>query len=490
MIPPDPGRTAPRAPVIPGWLAAVALAVSALVSCSPHRAFLPKLPPETTVFVQGDVDMVSYKVHLYWFGSDPDGYVVAFELRFVNPDLPADTAWVRTVHTDSLFSVYTPTGTSNPVFEIRAIDDDGMADPTPARQPFKFGNEPPTLIITDGPGARDSTFLSVTASWSAFDPDGDIAKAKYRVWLDGNEANPNVTTATTITIPTEQFRQGPAIARYRKLFVQVVDEGGYAAPPKSLTWYVWPPVPDTLARARLLIVDDEPGNAGAQARQDSLFTNTARRNLPNGTWRVVRLEFTKPFRSAADVEQTFKLYDAVIWYRGGVGTLQPLLTDNRDGLARYLESGGQFFIETQLLASGQGGVGIFPEDWVSRYFGSNFLYKGPDSTVSLQIVNVNAQNQPVVLHTPVFSDSLRQTFGSYAGLRGFAVRDPQFVAVVARPGNLYPANSFDVPVGVTVPQPGAGRLVAITFPLRSLDGFGTVPRLLAKIYAQLGLTGP
>lgn len=495
MIPRDPGRAvlraaASRGPGIPRTLGAIGLALAALAGCSPQRAFLPKLPPETTVFVQGAVDAVNYKVHLYWFGSDPDGYVVAYELRFIHPDLPADTQWVRTAQTDSMFDVYTPTGTSQPVFEVRAIDDDGMSDPTPARQAFKFRNLPPTLTITSGPGLRDSTFLSVTASWNAIDPDGDIRKAKYRVWLDGNEANPNVTTATTYTVPTEQFRRGPAAARYRKLFVQVVDEAGFAAPPVSLQWYVWPPVPDTLARARLLIIDDEPGNTGNQARQDSLFVNTAKRNLPVGTWRVLRLEFTQPFRSAGDIEQTFKLFDAVIWYRGRVGSLQPVLTNNRDGLARYLESGGRFFIETQQLLTGRGGAGILPEDWVSRYFGSDFLYKSADSIVSLQIVNVNSHNQPVVLHSTVFSDSLRQTFGNYSGLRGFAVRDAQFAAVLARPGNLYPANTFDVPVAVTVPQPGGGRLVAITFPIQSLDGFGSVPRFLAKVYAQLGLTGP
>jgi hypothetical protein len=125
-------------------LAALACAAFVIaVGCSPKKVMNPNLPPETSVFVQGSVDTVSYRAHLYWFGSDADGYVVAYELRFLNPDQPADTAWIRTTKTDSVFSVFTPTGTSKPEFEVRAIDDAGLTDPTPATQSFTFSNLPP-----------------------------------------------------------------------------------------------------------------------------------------------------------------------------------------------------------------------------------------------------------------------------------------------------------------------------------------------------------
>src|SRR2546426_1677795 len=159
----------------------VLVGLSILAGCSPRRTLAPKLPPETTLFIQGPVDTVSYKVHLYWFGSDPDGYVVAYELRIKNPDAPADTQWVRTTRTDSLFKVYTPKGVSQPLFEVRAIDDDGMVDPSPAHQMFKFRNLPPELTIVGAPGPRDTTFASVTVNWVAIDPDGDIRNARFRV---------------------------------------------------------------------------------------------------------------------------------------------------------------------------------------------------------------------------------------------------------------------------------------------------------------------
>ena len=53
----------------------VPLALFALAACSPKDAVVTQLPPETTIFVQGPVDTVHHRVHLYWFGSDPDGDV-------------------------------------------------------------------------------------------------------------------------------------------------------------------------------------------------------------------------------------------------------------------------------------------------------------------------------------------------------------------------------------------------------------------------------
>jgi hypothetical protein len=472
----------------------VLVALAFLAGCSPRRMLVPRLSPETTVFVQGPVDTVSYRVHLYWFGSDPDGYVVAYELRFINPIQPADTQWVRTTSTDSVFAVYTPTGLSQPVFEVRAVDNEGMADPTPARQTFKFSNQAPTLAIGSGPGPNDTTFASVTVSWVATDPDGDIGNATYRVWLDGHDTDPDITTATTYTVPTDRFLQGGALlSGPRTLSVQAIDEAGYATVPQSLQWYVRAPV--TGSRARLLIIDDSPGTSPPQVRQDSLFVNTADRNLPVGTFSILKLESSQPFRSAMDLEQTLKLFEAVIWYRGAESTSQPILTNYRDGLAHYLESGGRFFIESQQLVAGEGAPGILPESWVQRYFGSDFLYRHGastplDSVVSWGIAISDDNGNPVILRSSVFSDSLGMTLGGYGGLRGFAVTDTQYVALWARAGNLTEGNTFDVPIGVTVPQPGGGRLVAITVPIRSANSFGSVPRFLAKIFAQLGLTGP
>src|SRR5262245_5761308 len=72
--------------------------------CSPKKLLVANVPPETTLFVQGPIDPVNHIVHLYWFGSDPDGNVARYQLRLKNPAAPADSAWQTTQKTDSVFT--------------------------------------------------------------------------------------------------------------------------------------------------------------------------------------------------------------------------------------------------------------------------------------------------------------------------------------------------------------------------------------------------
>jgi hypothetical protein len=43
---------------------------------------------------------------------------------------------------------------------------------------------------------------SLTISWDTNDPDGGGAGLRYRIWLDGNEANYDSTTLNTFTVPS------------------------------------------------------------------------------------------------------------------------------------------------------------------------------------------------------------------------------------------------------------------------------------------------
>ena len=130
--------------------------------CSTSSVMAPNLPPETTLFVQFDPSDgvphgVPYEAKLSWFGLDEDGTVVAYDIRFRDPARPADTLWVRTTATDSTIAVPTPGGTATPRFELRAIDDAGAIDASPANQEFSFTNQRPVIRITNKLLATDST---------------------------------------------------------------------------------------------------------------------------------------------------------------------------------------------------------------------------------------------------------------------------------------------------------------------------------------------
>lgn len=467
----------------------------------------PNLPPETTLFVQGPVDTVNHVVHLYWFGSDVDGTVTGYQIRMLNPLAPAETNWVHTTRTDSLFTLFTPSGYTAPRFEVRAIDDHNQADPTPAVQDFKFSNKPPTVLLQQRPGPSDTTYASVSVTWNAADIDGDPGRMVFRLWLDGQASNPLTTTERAFTMPTSRFNGGPYASRYRRLYVQAIDDGGMAGNVDSVTWFVRQPVPDSTQRARLLLVDDVPGGTtgnNQNFRIDTLYSNTAARNLPAGSYSILRTQFTQPFKSAKDLEQTFKLYDAVIWYRANEVSISSVLrTYGMDGIGPYLQSGGKFYVEGLYLFAGTNANGQLPEEFVTRYLNCRGMYRAyvtvstfTDSTVGWGNPNGAVFTDSTFLAST--QDSVRQQqltsrFGEAGGFRCFIQNNASQAILWARPSSLIPSPDASVPVGMSVPQPGGGRALAVTVPIvpsTAIPNYNGATRILAKIFQQMGLTGP
>jgi hypothetical protein len=442
-------------------------------------------------------------VHLYWSGSDPDGDVVAFEFRFVYPGDQADTVtWHRTTLTDSLFAVYTPNGVSMPTFEVRAIDNAGLVDPTPATQTFIFTNQPPTLTLVQR-RLTDTTFASVTLSWNAFDPDGDNGKMRFRVWLDslmninGYQSSAIVTNQQPFTIPTYAFRQGGhLLAGYRRAYVQPIDDGGMLGAIDSTTWYVRSPVPGA-DHGRLLLFDDVTGVIANPSVYDSLYVNTAKRNLLPNEFSIMRLTFNRQmFLSAADIYQTFALFDAVVWYRGSQGGISSLIQNYQSALGQYLDGGGQLMIESFNLVDAYNAPGALTNSWLTTYLNCDSLHFAPvqglaDSTADWSI------NGGDLLQAPPFPPSVAPSDTAIIvqsqiitdGLSGFAPRDTGDVVLWARRGYLSPPAVVDVPIAISVPQPSGGRFVVSTFPLRNASSraYPGIPRLLAKLFKQMGL---
>ena len=96
------------------------------------------------------------------------------------------------------------------------------------------------------------------------------------------------------------------------------------------------------------------------------------------------------------------------------------------------------------------------------------------------------------LHSTLYRDSLRNGILA-GGLRGFAVRDTQYVALWARDSTLSPRVARSIPIAVSVPvpesPPGPGRVIVFTLPLRGANGFFNAPRFLDTVFRSMGL-GP
>ena len=483
------------------------LVLALLAGCAKKKVMaIDNLAPETTLFIQGPVDTVNHVVHLFWFGSDPDGDVAGFELRFKNPASPADTQWVFTTRTDSLFTIFTPAGYAMPLFEVRSIDDVGQRDLSPAREDFQFSNQAPSVHFDQRLLTTDTTYASVTLAWTGTDPDGEATAMRFQVGLDTIPSALRLLSGTGITLDTTDFKVAGAypVTGPRMAFLRALDDGGRASAWDSVRWVVRAPAAPGL-HPRLLLIDDVPVSNPANVTLDTLYYNTAARNLAAGSYSILRLELTQPFRSAKDLAQTCRLFDAVVWYRGTQTGFSTVMRDYQDGLSTFLDGGGKLMIESLNLIEGENASGALREDWVTRYLGSFDMIRSPiagrtDSTVAWSITNGyvdTLDGLPVThrvdLHSTLYQDSLRNGVNAN-GLRGFDVRDTGFVALWARDSSLAPRVPRDIPVAVNVPvpesPPGPGRVLVFSFSLRGANGFFNAPRFLAKVFQQMGLTGP
>lgn len=207
------------------------MSVAALVisGCSDNELGLekrrPNLPPETLIS-RGPTDFSSspYTVRLSWWGSDSDGTIDHFDFIMVEHagavdtltaetrqailEVPAvdDPRWIGTTATDSVFVTLADTLRRDPVpgegespgdvlrhpferwhtFFVRAVDNEGLPDPTPEYLSFNARNFAPTVRLRRpvSAGAKFQSPPAVFFSWDGDDPleGGDFTKPVASRW--------------------------------------------------------------------------------------------------------------------------------------------------------------------------------------------------------------------------------------------------------------------------------------------------------------------
>lgn len=152
--------------------------------------------PETQLSVRdtslvdnlSDEDRLTSTVFASWSGDDPDGFVQSFEFRFFDRSFqPAEEeGWTATTANDTLILLPIERGskTANVAFEVRAIDNEGVKDPTPARTVFPIQNSPPSIRFSSFDLPPDTTFALFSFAWRAQDPDGDENITRIEISLN------------------------------------------------------------------------------------------------------------------------------------------------------------------------------------------------------------------------------------------------------------------------------------------------------------------
>ena len=172
----------------------LAIVASFVLSCGDDG---PNMLPDTNLITappQGETS--SYLVEMAWEGEDPDGRIAAFEIAWHDGITYSGTldslSWDRVTVEDSTFAVSADTcpqvGNScegSHTFFVRAIDDDGGVDPTPATVSFNATTLIPHARIIYPPRSTGQFSVNlptcVKVGWEGIDDDGEAVEYRYTV---------------------------------------------------------------------------------------------------------------------------------------------------------------------------------------------------------------------------------------------------------------------------------------------------------------------
>ncbi len=353
-------------------------------------------PPSTELSVRdtslvdnlGEEGRLTSTVFVSWSGTDPDGYVAFFELRYygVAEQPGPEEGWVETTRNDTLILLPIERGerTANVTFEVRSVDNEGLRDPTPARTVFPIVNSPPTIRLSSFDLPPDTTFTIFTISWTATDPEGEENLDRIEISLndstsfvslepsvdfvtfvadfDRDGGGPNVVDAalyigrafqrTNITVPNLRLDDE------NTMYVRAVDRTDTTSTLERFTWHVRRPT------GRVLYVNDYRRSSWPVVQEFhlSLLREYLPADVEIDVWDLSRPYTTGsaglrvrsdalPAHAAPDLRETLALWDYIYWVSanaaGGVaGNNMPYAAQVMD---LFFDRGGRLMVHTPMV---------------------------------------------------------------------------------------------------------------------------------------------
>ncbi len=352
------------------------------------------MAPDTHLFLYPDstISQQRSRLHVNWWGDDPDGLVVGFLFKWEG----LDSVWNFTTKNDSVFSLPIGTVDTTYTFVIVAADnsgnlkydkkivrnginfgpepfidenkngkyddgefyyDIGNIDATPAEQKFPIKNSAPTIEWNDLSVLPAKSFPVMTVGWNANDLDGNESIVKiYLALNDTNDAvvlNGNVRLVTlkiddkntsnplmNIFIggnPDNVWSEklhGLKLDDNNQLFVQAEDisgaKSGFVSLPSSGNWFVKKP------KGKLLIVDDYQAGSNVEDFYRNSFNTLNGGILANNFDELNLAETVLPYQNITLLE-TLSLFDYIFWYSDDNPSLDVINSVTQS----YLQSGGK-----------------------------------------------------------------------------------------------------------------------------------------------------
>ena len=283
------------------------------------------------------------KQELHWWGEDEDGEIIGYYYKW-----NVDSIWTYTTNESGLF--YVPIRSDLDVFsfEIKAVDNDTLIDPTPATIVLPIRNSKPTIdfrfrsnpSVDDIGGDTSFTFPTRTFVWDVQDQDGVETITDIYFALDDTCSTcwTQLSAAAFSSITLNELEPGNHtfylkardIAGAESEIIQFPDSNNPSEPDY---WKVLP------IQGNTLLVDDfvQDSQNNAQDWYRSVL-DTALGNLNFSVWEIGK---ELPY-SSTDLSATLNYFDHVIWYTAYTGGETYL--DASSNIYNYVAAGGNVFL--------------------------------------------------------------------------------------------------------------------------------------------------
>ncbi len=315
---------------------------------------LANRPPATylTFYPDSSLATTTSRQVLHWWGDDPDGEVVMFLYTWdINAVVPTEynqsdnlNGWKATSSNSDTFSLKFLELDTIYTFQISAVDDQGLVDPTPATQRFPVANSRPEVEFIVGTEIPETTFTAASFYWNGTDLDGDETISHYDYILDDTTGDWRSISAESsfinLKIPDELSNADHVF------YLRAVDIAGVFSqiirmPAKeSQIWHVRKPQGKTLIIDDFEVVDSD--EALYRSALDSL-------GLDCSVWNI-KLNRDKDNKydlmpSSVDMfTETMLLFDRILWYTDS----NPHFEEAQIVIPRYLKvMNKKIFFSTQ-----------------------------------------------------------------------------------------------------------------------------------------------
>ena len=324
--------------------------------------------PETTIFLDQiqlpDSLRLSTVVKMHWNGFVQNAYITGYEIS-----TNSGTTWGSTHRTDSTFVFMVPPGNqvADIVFMVRAMDNYGRKDPSPAQLRIPVKNTPPVIVFTDS--LPDTVFTVFSMSWNLTDVDGDETLDSIQVRMNGGDwinlpAQTQLLTfvpeapsfagisrlkllSGTSAQPQSQTLPGAILNGMNQLIVRGKDKSGaYSNEVQSTAFYL------KKVNSDLLVIDAYPADPSAR----SLYTLTLDATYPNYDF-ISFYDNNRKYQPRywnIAFREWIGLYDKVFWYssRSAYNGAAPesglLLETASQAFQSYLNTGGKLLVISSL----------------------------------------------------------------------------------------------------------------------------------------------